>query len=307
MGTSADFYIGNKFIGSVGMDGYPGGIPEAVRKARTPKAFRQAVAETLTSGRSAYLPHYPFGSSDCAVRGVSPLRSERPTSASHYTYVFDKGRVKATNEEAHGWFDPARREPKWSQKGDYAGRENVDVLAHLNALNEAEPARPELPVGALAVGAIGLAAIGAALFYATKSPAAPAAPAAPVKTLGPFTPPAPTPGGSKALPIAAPAPRPPSPPAPRPAPAAAPTPTPTYAASTPEVPLTTAPQGLAGLALASAPPAPAPGVPFTAPSPAAAVASADATPPASPDAGAYVNPPSLLDQLQSAASSILGS
>ena len=53
MGTRADFYIRREskplepsdWVGSIAWDGYPGGIPKTVLKAKTTAAFRRALRE----------------------------------------------------------------------------------------------------------------------------------------------------------------------------------------------------------------------------------------------------------------------
>lgn len=55
MGTRADFYVGvNKdaeWLGSIGWDGYPSGIPDSVKKASTEDDFRAAVAAFIAEER----------------------------------------------------------------------------------------------------------------------------------------------------------------------------------------------------------------------------------------------------------------
>jgi hypothetical protein len=60
MGTRADFYLGKgsdaEWLGSIGWDGYPAGIPENILQAPDDAAFRAAVAEFLSDREDGTKP-----------------------------------------------------------------------------------------------------------------------------------------------------------------------------------------------------------------------------------------------------------
>lgn len=60
MGTRADFYVGRgkdaEWLGSIGWDGYPSGIPDSVRQAETEQSYREAVEAFLTPRRDTTRP-----------------------------------------------------------------------------------------------------------------------------------------------------------------------------------------------------------------------------------------------------------
>ena len=64
MGTRADFYVRRKrkpltpqdWIGSIAWDGYPEGVPDSVKKAKTETQFRTAVAEMAKDREDFTLP-----------------------------------------------------------------------------------------------------------------------------------------------------------------------------------------------------------------------------------------------------------
>ncbi len=77
MGTRADFYVGKgkdaEWIGSIAWDGYRDGIDAAILKAKTPRAFRAAVAKFFKTRDDVTLPKmgwpWPWddsGTSDCS-------------------------------------------------------------------------------------------------------------------------------------------------------------------------------------------------------------------------------------------------
>jgi hypothetical protein len=150
MGTSADFYIGTgkraQFLGSVGIDGYPRGIDRNVLKARTADDFRSAVSAMLLDGRSAYVPTHADPDIDSEVRvddayggpfGVVPRsRLHRATGSEHFTYVFERGKVRATLGGGP-WFDPLKYTRRNVPDSFYdAEPEGGDgVLVHFNAVS----------------------------------------------------------------------------------------------------------------------------------------------------------------------------
>ncbi len=60
MGTRSDFYVGPadalEWIGTVGYDGYPDGLPKALMGARTKKGFRSAVEKEIASRDDGVFP-----------------------------------------------------------------------------------------------------------------------------------------------------------------------------------------------------------------------------------------------------------
>jgi hypothetical protein len=87
MGTRADFYIGTEpatmeYLGSIAWDGYPDGIDEEVREAKTEERYREALAGFFESRDDASLPErdgwpWPWNDSDLT----------------DHVYVFDGERV----------------------------------------------------------------------------------------------------------------------------------------------------------------------------------------------------------------------
>ena len=97
MGTRADFYVGRgesaEWLGSIGWDGYPKGIHEAVLRSMSEAEFRGQVAEFLKDRRDRSLPDdgWPW-----------PWPDSRTTD---YAYAFEEGKVHASCF-GHKWFDP---------------------------------------------------------------------------------------------------------------------------------------------------------------------------------------------------------
>ena len=60
MGTRADFYVGTderaEWLGSIGWDGYPSGIPDILKAARSEAGYRDIVAGFLAGRDDATLP-----------------------------------------------------------------------------------------------------------------------------------------------------------------------------------------------------------------------------------------------------------
>jgi hypothetical protein len=137
MGTRADFYIGRgdkaEWLGSIAWDGYPAGIAghrngtsagdvkkSPILTAKTPRAFRKAVADELASRDDATTPDmgwpWPWTTS----------------STTDYAYAFDKGKVWASGF-GHSWFNPLRKEPDDSARPktvvfpDMSSVQNVDL------------------------------------------------------------------------------------------------------------------------------------------------------------------------------------
>lgn len=99
MGTRADFYVGRgesaEWLGSIGWDGYPDGIPPYVLACKDADAFRKQVRKFLKSRDDASFPKdgWPW-----------PWDNSRTTD---YAYAFDKGHVRASCF-GYAWFNPRR-------------------------------------------------------------------------------------------------------------------------------------------------------------------------------------------------------
>ena len=89
MGTRADFYIkkGEKlkqkdWVGSIGWDGFPRGIPTSIRKAKSEKEFREAVKKFAETRDDFTHPSegwpWPWNNS-----GITD-----------YGYIFENGKVR---------------------------------------------------------------------------------------------------------------------------------------------------------------------------------------------------------------------
>lgn len=101
--TRADFYVGRgpnaEWIGSIAMDGYPGGIPRTVKRARSAVSFRRAVAALLAERDDATTPDmgWPWPWDD--------------SGTTDYAYAYDEGRVWASGFGSP-WFKPEGNEPE---------------------------------------------------------------------------------------------------------------------------------------------------------------------------------------------------
>ena len=97
MGTRADFYIGNgadaKWIGSIGWDGYPEGIDNAVLSAKTVETFREALAHFFAGRDDVSSPDHGW---------PWPWDNSQKTD---FAYCFIDGKVEAY-DFGHGPFDP---------------------------------------------------------------------------------------------------------------------------------------------------------------------------------------------------------
>jgi len=97
MGTRADFYIGRgadaEWLGSIGWDGYPEGIPDAIKNATDETVFRAAVVDFIEERDDGTKPSdgwpWPWDNS-CTT---------------DFAYAFDQSCVNAC---CFGgvWFDP---------------------------------------------------------------------------------------------------------------------------------------------------------------------------------------------------------
>lgn len=99
MGTRADFYVGigdeAEWLGSIGWDGYPSGIPEIVFDVSCEEEWRNNVLKFLKTRDDATFPKdgWPWPWED--------------SSLTDFAYTFDKEtkKVKASNFGKH-FFDP---------------------------------------------------------------------------------------------------------------------------------------------------------------------------------------------------------
>ena len=89
MGTRADFYVGRgakaQWLGSIGWDGYPKGIPAWVRRAPDELRYRLKVSDFLNGREDKTLPEdgWPWPWED--------------SSTTDYAYAFDEGKVWASS------------------------------------------------------------------------------------------------------------------------------------------------------------------------------------------------------------------
>lgn len=108
MATRADFYVGRgedaEWLGSIAFDGYPGGIPDAIRQATTERAYRDAVLDMLRDDDSASGPDHGW---------PWPWSDSRTTD---WAYAFDKDVTWASNW-GYSWF-PATHD---DDPDDYEG------------------------------------------------------------------------------------------------------------------------------------------------------------------------------------------
>jgi len=102
MANKADFYVGRgpdaEWLGSVGWDGLPDGIPPAIRSATTEDDYRAEVAQFLDRRGDAVLPEqgWPWTWDD--------------SSGTNYAYAMDKGRVWASCYGS-SWWKAKNKEP----------------------------------------------------------------------------------------------------------------------------------------------------------------------------------------------------
>lgn len=103
MGTRADFYVRNdnqmEWLGSIGWDGYPSAIDDALLGANTEDDFRSSVSKFFDDRDDVTLPDrgWPW-----------PWDDSRTTD---YSYIFEIGKVMASSFGSP-LFDPTLPEPE---------------------------------------------------------------------------------------------------------------------------------------------------------------------------------------------------
>lgn len=95
MGTKADFYLGRdseaEWLGSLGWDAYPTGLPSVLRTATDETTYREAVRALLDSRADGFKPQdgWPW-----------PWVSSHGTN---YSYAFEEGKVWACTFGSSWW------------------------------------------------------------------------------------------------------------------------------------------------------------------------------------------------------------
>ncbi|TQK10201.1 hypothetical protein [Herbaspirillum sp. SJZ107] len=90
MGTRADFYVGKgknaEWLGSIGWDGYPDGITEAVRSATDEASYRAAVSSFFAARNDVTLPEHgwPWPWNDSGTTDYSYWHFDGKTMASGF-------------------------------------------------------------------------------------------------------------------------------------------------------------------------------------------------------------------------------
>lgn len=94
MGTRADFYVGKgktaEWLGSIGWDGYPYGVADAVTKAVDEEAFRSAVKAFFETRDDVTLPEHgwPWPWNDSATTDYSYWYADGKTWGSNFGRAF---------------------------------------------------------------------------------------------------------------------------------------------------------------------------------------------------------------------------
>jgi hypothetical protein len=109
LGTRADFYIGRgktaEWLGSIGWDGYPDGVPKILLTAKTERQFRRRVKKIACENDDFTQPErgWPWPWDDSNI--------------TDYAYAFDEGQVWYTGMK--GWH-PAQSGPDTAEyEGSY--------------------------------------------------------------------------------------------------------------------------------------------------------------------------------------------
>lgn len=106
MGTRADFYVGRgkeaKWIGSIGLDGYPDGIPEEVLTSKTPEGFAFEVWRHIKEDRHGTMPEQGW-----------PWPWEDSTTTD-YAYSFEDGKIYCSNFGRKAFIIGEEKEPEHS-------------------------------------------------------------------------------------------------------------------------------------------------------------------------------------------------
>lgn len=103
MGTRADFYVGRgkdaKWRGSIAWDGYPDGIPDEIKTAKTDEEFDRAVLEMARQREDWSSPDHgwPWPWDD--------------SNTTDFAYAFDGDRVWRTCF-GYGWVEATADEPE---------------------------------------------------------------------------------------------------------------------------------------------------------------------------------------------------
>ena len=108
MGTRADFYIRDKWLGSIAWDGYPDGIPDAILDAPTEADFLEQVLDFLSQREdSTFVDQgWPWPWDDSTLTDYSYVWDDKPL-----IYVFGKG-----NKPARKWPDmSAIKNVRWDK------------------------------------------------------------------------------------------------------------------------------------------------------------------------------------------------
>lgn len=146
MGTRADFYIRKdkdmEWLGSIGWDGYPGGIDKTVVYAATEEGFRRCVDHFFSQRKDVTLPDrgWPW-----------PWEDSRTTD---YAYIFEKDRVMAS---CFGYplFDPVealRKEEDDSEAESEEGEDEVKMEGYFPNMKDRQNIRYDNGSGALFIG-----------------------------------------------------------------------------------------------------------------------------------------------------------
>ena len=126
MGTRCDFYVGTgvnaEWLGSYPFDGYPDGIPDAIKLADSESGFREAVAE--------FLALEPASSTLPAQGWPWPWEDSRTTD---YAYAWDDGLLYASSFGTE-WFVVDTTAEEWGEPDDEGDGEKIAVFPDMTAI-----------------------------------------------------------------------------------------------------------------------------------------------------------------------------